>query len=122
MNTPEDFVNRLQLWRKRQGFSQAEAAQVLGVTRSYLNQIEKGREPGRAFFDNFLRLESEHVLRPSEHSESIVAEKVTTYAERKAVKEIAFATRLRADAMMLREMAERLDAEAKEIEKLHGFA
>lgn len=42
------FPDILKAWRKAKGFSQHEAAEKLGISRSYLNQIEKGRRaPGK---------------------------------------------------------------------------
>lgn len=48
MNTEATFPERLKSWRKAAGFSQEIAAEKLGVSRSYLNQVEKGsRTAGR---------------------------------------------------------------------------
>lgn len=41
------FCERLRTWRKKAGLSQEQAAAQLGVSRSYLNEVENGREPGR---------------------------------------------------------------------------
>ena len=52
-----DFTKRLRLWRASQDCTQAQAAELLGINRSYLSQVERGRPPGRALRDRFLLLE-----------------------------------------------------------------
>lgn len=54
---PEDFAERLRLWRTAKRMTQSEAATVLGINRSYLSQVESGRAPGRALRDRFLLAE-----------------------------------------------------------------
>ncbi|HEX4141038.1 MAG TPA: XRE family transcriptional regulator [Candidatus Methylacidiphilales bacterium] len=54
---PEDFAERLRLWRTGKRMTQAEAAHMLGINRSYLSQVESGRAPGRALRDRFLLAE-----------------------------------------------------------------
>jgi phage repressor protein C with HTH and peptisase S24 domain len=39
----DDFIERLRLWRVSQNLTQAEAAQILKVSRSYFSQIEQGK-------------------------------------------------------------------------------
>jgi SOS-response transcriptional repressor LexA len=46
--TTEDFPRRVRLWRHTLGLTQTEAAQRLGVERSYLSQLEGSRKPGEA--------------------------------------------------------------------------
>ncbi len=57
MNTSADFVNKLKAWRERRMLSQEDAAKLLGVSRSYLSQLENGREPGIELLVNFKHLE-----------------------------------------------------------------
>jgi len=54
---PEDFAERLRLWRAGQKLTQAEAAHHLDINRSYLSQVEGGRPPGRALRDRFKLLQ-----------------------------------------------------------------
>ena len=54
---PEDFAERLRLWRTGKRMTQNEAATALGINRSYLSQVEGGRAPGRALRDRFLSVE-----------------------------------------------------------------
>jgi SOS-response transcriptional repressor LexA len=54
---PEDFAERLRLWRAGQSLTQAEAAHRLDINRSYLSQVEGGRPPGRALRDRFLLMQ-----------------------------------------------------------------
>src|ERR1700739_397220 len=53
----DDFAERLRLWRARQNCTQAEAARLLHITRSYLSHVERGRPPGRALRERCLPLE-----------------------------------------------------------------
>jgi len=39
----DDFVESLRLWRVRENLTQAEAAQILKVSRSYFSQVEQGK-------------------------------------------------------------------------------
>jgi len=59
VNTSENFVNRLRAWRERKKFTQEEAARILGVGRTYLNQIENGRPPGDNLVARFEAAERE---------------------------------------------------------------
>lgn len=59
-----DFTERLRLWRASRNCTQAEAAELLGINRSYLSQVERGRPPGRALRDRFLLLEKSGSIRP----------------------------------------------------------
>jgi phage repressor protein C with HTH and peptisase S24 domain len=64
---PDDFAERLRLWRARLNLTQAEAAKLLDINRSYLSQLEGSRAPGRALRDRFAILEksssTEHEVR-----------------------------------------------------------
>jgi phage repressor protein C with HTH and peptisase S24 domain len=51
------FAERLRMWRARLNLTQAEAAKLLGINRSYLSQVEGNRPPGRALRDRFEMLE-----------------------------------------------------------------
>jgi SOS-response transcriptional repressor LexA len=53
----ESFAERLRFWRVSQNFTQAKAAQQLGIDRSYLSQIERGRSPGNALRTRFFLTE-----------------------------------------------------------------
>jgi transcriptional regulator with XRE-family HTH domain len=47
VNIEETFSVRLKSWRKQHRHSQEVAAEILGVSRSYLNQVERrSRSPG----------------------------------------------------------------------------
>ena len=39
----DDFIESLRLWRVSQNLTQAEAAQILKVSRSYFSQVEQGK-------------------------------------------------------------------------------
>jgi len=54
---PEDFAERLRLWRVGKKLTQTEAATALGINRSYLSQVEGGRPPGRALRDRFMLMQ-----------------------------------------------------------------
>lgn len=57
MNTEATFAERLKNWRSARGFSQERVAKMLGVSRSYLNQVEKGaRTAGKRLVNDFDRL------------------------------------------------------------------
>jgi phage repressor protein C with HTH and peptisase S24 domain len=49
----DDFGERLRLWRVRQNATQAEAAKMLDINRSYLSQVERGRPPGQSLRHRF---------------------------------------------------------------------
>lgn len=49
----DGFAERLRLWRVSQNFTQAEAARHLGIDRSYLSQVERGRRPGQTLRTRF---------------------------------------------------------------------
>ena len=53
----DNFAERLRFWRASQNFTQAEAAKELGVDRSYLSQLERGKTPGTSLLTRFLVLE-----------------------------------------------------------------
>jgi len=61
---PDDFAERLRRWRTSQNSTQAEAAKLLNINRSYLSQVEGGRPPGRALRDRFLLLEKSSSTKP----------------------------------------------------------
>ena len=50
----DNFAERLRFWRVSQNLTQAEAAKILDIDRSYLSQIERGRSPGNALRTRFL--------------------------------------------------------------------
>jgi SOS-response transcriptional repressor LexA len=62
---PADFAERVRLWRAGQNATQAEAAKLLDIHRSYLSQVESGRPPGRALRDRFLLLERSASIKPT---------------------------------------------------------
>jgi SOS-response transcriptional repressor LexA len=53
----ESFAERLRFWRVSQNFTQAEAAKLLDIDRSYLSQVERGRSPGNALRTRFFLIE-----------------------------------------------------------------
>ncbi|MEI9999690.1 MAG: XRE family transcriptional regulator [Verrucomicrobiota bacterium] len=59
-----NFAERVRLWRVSQDLTQAEAAKLLNINRSYLSQIERGRPPGKAFISRFLLLEKSSSIKP----------------------------------------------------------
>ncbi len=64
-NSPsDDFAERLRLWRTRLNLTQAEAAKLLDINRSYLSQVEGDRPPGRALRDRFQMLEKSSTVNP----------------------------------------------------------
>jgi repressor LexA len=66
---PENFAERLRLWRVSQNYTQAEAAKLLKINRSYLSQVERGRPPGRALREHFFLLEKAATLKqPKGHA------------------------------------------------------
>ena len=116
----DDFANRVFELRQRLKFTQDELAKTLGVSRNYVYMIEKGREPGKKFVEKFTKLEGSSESR--EPNPLVVREEPPSPRRNLHRGGIATAERLRLDAQTLRVMADRLDAEASEIEKLHGFA
>jgi SOS-response transcriptional repressor LexA len=55
---PDDnFAERLRFWRVSQNLTQAKAAKVLDIDRSYLSQVERGRPPGNALRTRFFLIE-----------------------------------------------------------------
>src|SRR5277367_6163304 len=63
---PNDaFAERLHLWRVSQNLTQAEAAKLLDIDRSYLSQVERGRNPGNALRTRFLLIEKSSSIKPS---------------------------------------------------------
>lgn len=60
MNKSENFSDRLKGWRVRVDFRQDEAAELLGIGRSYYNQLEKdARKPGDFLVQKFEMIEHE---------------------------------------------------------------
>ena len=57
MNLKDDFAERIRFWRVSQNQTQAHAAKQLGIDRSYLSQIERGRAPGNSLRTRFLLME-----------------------------------------------------------------
>jgi SOS-response transcriptional repressor LexA len=53
-NPNDNFAERLRFWRVSQNLTQAEAAKLLDIDRSYLSQVERGRSPGKALRTRFL--------------------------------------------------------------------
>jgi len=65
-NNPKDnFAERLRFWRVSQNLTQAEAAKLLDIDRSYLSQIERGRPPGNALRTRFLLIEKTSSVKPN---------------------------------------------------------
>jgi SOS-response transcriptional repressor LexA len=57
-SSPNDnFSERLRFWRVSQNLTQAKAARLLDIDRSYLSQVERGRPPGNALRTRFLLME-----------------------------------------------------------------
>jgi SOS-response transcriptional repressor LexA len=65
---PADFAERMRRWRASQNSTQAEAAQLLNINRSYLSQVERGRPPGRTLWNRFLLLEKAAAMKPPKSS------------------------------------------------------
>jgi len=63
-----DFAERLRLWRTSQNTTQAEAARLLDINRSYLSQVERGRPPGRALRDRFMQMEKAASIMPHKNT------------------------------------------------------
>src|SRR5271170_3561335 len=53
----DNFAERLRFWRVSQNLTQAEAALQIGIDRSYLSQVERGRPPGNALRTRFYLIE-----------------------------------------------------------------
>jgi SOS-response transcriptional repressor LexA len=51
------FAERLRFWRSSQNMTQADAARLLDIDRSYLSQVERGRSPGNALRARFFVVE-----------------------------------------------------------------
>jgi phage repressor protein C with HTH and peptisase S24 domain len=49
----DNFAERLRFWRVSQNLTQAEAAGLLKIDRSYLSQIERFRRPGKSLRTRF---------------------------------------------------------------------
>jgi len=47
------FAERLRFWRVSQNLTQAEAAKLLDIDRSYLSQVERFRKPGKVIAHRF---------------------------------------------------------------------
>ena len=56
-NPNDNFAERIRFWRVSQNLTQAEAAKLLDIDRSYLSQVERGRPPGNALRTRFLLIE-----------------------------------------------------------------
>jgi SOS-response transcriptional repressor LexA len=57
LTSTDDFAERLRFWRVSHNYTQAEAAKQLGIDRSYLSQVERGRSPGNSLRTRFLIIE-----------------------------------------------------------------
>ena len=64
-SSTDDFAERLRLWRARLNLTQAEAAKLLRINRSYLSQVEGRRPPGRALRARFQLLEKSSMFKPA---------------------------------------------------------
>ena len=53
----DNFAERLRFWRVSQSMTQAQAARQVGIDRSYLSQVERGRAPGNALRTRFYLIE-----------------------------------------------------------------
>lgn len=69
-------MHRLTAWIAEKGLSQAEAARRLDVTRSYLNQVIHGREPGSKLINRFEATVMRSVLESAHIEEGEVTYKV----------------------------------------------
>jgi SOS-response transcriptional repressor LexA len=56
-NSKDNFAERLRFWRVSQNLTQAAAAKLLDIDRSYLSQVERGRSPGNALRTRFFLIE-----------------------------------------------------------------
>jgi phage repressor protein C with HTH and peptisase S24 domain len=61
----DDFTEHLRFWRISQDLTQAEAAKLLDIDRSYYSQIEGGkRNPGNALRTRFQLIEKSSLIKP----------------------------------------------------------
>src|ERR1700677_263358 len=63
--TDVNFAERLRFWRTSQNLTQAEAAGLLDIDRSYLSQVERRRRPGNAWRTRFQLIEQSSSVRAS---------------------------------------------------------
>jgi phage repressor protein C with HTH and peptisase S24 domain len=61
----DNFAERIRFWRVSQNLTQAEAAKLLDIDRSYLSQVERGRPPGNALRTRFLLIEKSSSVKGS---------------------------------------------------------
>ena len=61
----DNFAERIRFWRVSQNLTQAEAAKLLAIDRSYLSQVERGRPPGNALRTRFLLIEKSSSVKGS---------------------------------------------------------
>jgi SOS-response transcriptional repressor LexA len=64
----DHFAARLRFWRVSQNLTQAQAAHQLGIDRSYLSQMERGRAPGSALRSRFFLLEKSCSIKINGHA------------------------------------------------------
>ena len=62
-NSNDNFAERIRFWRVSQNHTQAAAAKLLDIDRSYLSQVERGRPPGNALRTRFLLIEKSSSLK-----------------------------------------------------------
>ena len=62
-NSNDNFAERIRFWRVSQNLTQAAAAKLLDIDRSYLSQVERGRPPGNALRTRFLLIEKSSSLK-----------------------------------------------------------
>ena len=79
-----NLVNTLRAWREKNLLSQEKAAQLLGVTRAYFNQIENGRKPGAEFVNNLQQLLGEHET--TEFDDTRIQDSAGIYGPRSLIK------------------------------------
>ena len=60
----DKFSERLRFWRVSQNLTQKKAAEQLGIDRSYLSQIERGRPPGNSLRTRFTLMEKSTSVQP----------------------------------------------------------
>ena len=65
--SPDDFGERVRLWRVSQNLTQAKAAEQLDIDRGYLSQVERGRKPGNALRTRFQLVEKNASLGANGH-------------------------------------------------------
>ncbi len=62
-SSPNDnFSERLRFWRVSHKLTQTEASRQLDIDRSYLSQVERGRNPGNALRTRFLLIEKSSAI------------------------------------------------------------